>query len=336
MKENFGILPNGTAASLYTIASEGLKATVSDFGATLVSLFVPDKNGVMEDVVLGYDDANGYAEGTIFLGATVGRSGNRIAGASFELGGKTYTIPANEGENNLHSGPDFYHARMWTVEEVDEKHIRLGLDSPDGDQGYPGNAHISVTYAVEGSVLKICFDGKCDQDTIFNMTNHSYFNLAGQDKTDKALDQVLMIPAEQFCVADAASIPTGETRNVEGTPMDFRTPKAIRQDLDADYEPLKLQAGYDHNFCAGSATLCDPASGRVMNLTSTSVGVQFYCGNFVSGTGKKGMVMPKRSAICLEPQFYPDAIHRPEWVQPVTKAGEAYHAEIAYAFSIAE
>lgn len=336
MKEKFGILPNGAAASLYTICSGGLKATISDYGATLVSLFVPDRDGFAEDVVLGYDDANGYAQGTVFLGATVGRSANRIAGASFQIADKTYTIPANEGPNNLHSGPDFYHNRLWTVEEVDDTHIRLGLDSPDGDQGYPGNAHITVTYAMEASTLKIRFDGICDQDTIFNMTNHSYFNLAGQANTDKALNQVLMIPAETFCPADAESIPTGELRSVAGTPLDFRTPKPIGRDLEADYEPLKLQAGYDHNFCAGSAVLSDPVSGRTMTLTSTAPGIQFYSGNFISGTGKNGLPYPKRSAVCLEPQFYPDAIHHAQWVQPVTKAGQPYHAEIAYRFSLAD
>lgn len=336
MKKKFGSLPNGKEASLYTICGGGLEAVVSDYGATLVSLYVPDREGHLADVVLGYDTVEGYAQGSAYLGAIVGRSANRIAGSQFQLEGKTFHMSPNEGVNNLHSGPDYYHNRFWKVEEVDEGHIRFGLDSPDGDQGFPGNAHITVTYAIDPqtSALRVLFDGICDQDTIFNMTNHSYFNLAGQDHPERAMEQVLMIPAEAFCPADAASIPTGELRSVEGTPMDFRTPKPVGQDLHASYEPLKLQGGYDHNFCAGGAVLTDPASGRTLTLTSNCPGMQFYSGNFVNEIGKGGVHYGKNSAIAMEPQFYPDSIHHPEWAQPVTKAGTAYHGEICYRFSV--
>ncbi len=336
MKEKFGSLPNGIEASLFTIQGGGLKAVISDYGATLVSLYVPDRAGNLADVVLGYDTVEGYAQGSVYLGATVGRSANRIAGSQFQLGGKTFRLNANEGDNNLHSGPDYYHNRLWTVEEVDERHIRLGLDSPDGDQGFPGNAHISVTFAIDAqtATLRVLFDGLCDQDTIFNMTNHSYFNLAGHDHPQRAMEQTLMIPAEAFCPADAASIPTGEVRQVAGTPMDFRAPKPIGQDLHVEYEPLKLQGGYDHNFCAGGAVLKDPVSGRTLTLTSNCPGIQFYSGNFLDAMGKGGLHYGKHSAVALEPQFYPDSIHHADWIQPVTRAGEAYHGEICYQFSV--
>ena len=336
MKRSFGTIPSGETATLYTISNGHITASVTDYGATLVSLLVPDSRGNVADVVLGCDDAAGYAKGTCFLGCVVGRNANRIGNAAFPLNGKTVRIPANEGNNNLHSGPDCFHLRLWTLKEHTENAVTFRLDSPNGDQGYPGNATIHVTYALEqDNSLLIAYDGICDQDTVFNLTNHSYFNLSGQENTGSAMAQELTLPARHFTVANAESIPTGELRNVEGTPMDFRTPKAIGRDIEADYEPLHLQGGYDHNFevfCNPCAILHDPASGRTMRVSTDCCGVQFYAGNFLKDYGKGGIYYGKRSGICLETQFYPDAVNHPEWIQPITPANTPYHSETRYRF----
>ncbi len=337
MKKSFGILPTGEEAFLYTISCGKLTATVTDYGATLVNLYVPDARGQMADVVLGCDDANGYREGGCFLGATVGRSANRIAGSTFSLGDMTIRLTPNEGPNNLHSGPDCYHTRFWTVLSHTENAITLELISPGGDQGFPGKATIQVTYRLDNcGGLHIVYDAVSDRDTVFNLTNHSYFNLAGQEKPEAAMEQLLTLPARFFNPCDGESIPTGELRRVEGTPMDFRSPKPIGRDIDMDYEPLKLQGGYDHNFevfCNPCAYLQDPNSGRSMAVYTDCPGVQFYAGNFLNGTGKGGRECAKRSGICLETQYYPDSLHHPEWPQPITKAGEKYHSETVYRFT---
>lgn len=339
MKKLFGQLPDGTQATLYTISCGGITASVTDYGAHLVSLLVPDKDGRTADVVLGYDDADGYRTGNgAFLGAVVGRSANRIAGSSFMLNGWDVKLTPNESLNNLHSGPNCYYQRMWQVEEYSENAIQLRLDSPHGDQGFPGNAVIRVTYSLDTQGgLHILYDGICDRDTVFNLTNHSYFNLAGQDHPEAAMDQVLCIPGRFFCPDDAQNIPTGELRPVEGTPVDFRIPKPIGQDIGADYKPLHLQGGYDHNFevfCNPCAYLSDPVSGRAMAVYTDCPGIQFYAGNFLNETGKSGIYYGKRTGVALETQFYPDSVHHPEWPQPFTKAGEKYHSETIYRFKV--
>ena len=338
MKETFGILPSGENASLYTISCGALTAAVTDYGAALVKLLVPDRDGNLADVVLGYDDCNGYrtANGAA-LGATVGRNANRLQGAAFELNGRTYHLPANEGKNNLHSGPDFYFQRLWQLVSHTENAVTLELHSPNGDQGFPGNAVIRVTYSLDADGgLHIVYDAVCDQDTVFNMTNHSYFNLAGHEKTEKAMEQLLTIPGRFFNPDDAENIPTGEKRSVAGTPMDFRTPKPIGRDIVADYEPLHLQSGYDHNwevFCNPCAYLSDPVSGRNMAVYTDCPGIQFYAGNYLNEQGKDGVYYGKRTGIALETQYYPDCLHHPDWPQPITKAGEKYHSETVYRFS---
>lgn len=339
MKKPFGKLPDGQQTFLYTISGGGITATVSDLGATLVNVYVPDADGNIADVALGYDNAAGYLKCTSFLGAIVGRSANRIKGSAFTIGGREYTLTPNENANNLHSGPEFYHIRMWKVTACSENAVSFHLDSPNGDQGYPGNASIDVTYSMdEKGGLHIAYDAVSDHDTIFNLTNHSYFNLAGQASgADAAMDQLLMLPARVFAVADAESVPTGEIRSVDDSPMDFRTPKPIGRDISEDYEPLNLQGGYDHNFevfCNPCAVLSDPASGRTMAVYTDLPGIQFYAGNFLEESGGKGGVTyGKRSGVALETQFYPDSIHHPEWAQPVTRAGEKYHTETVYRFS---
>lgn len=336
-KKNFGSLPDGRQANLYTISCGGLTAQVSDYGAHLVSLLVPDRDGRLADVVLGYDDAEGYrtANGA-FLGAIVGRNANRLKDSAFCLNGREFHLTPNEGANNLHSGPDFFYLRLWELVSHTENAVKLRLNSPSGDQGFPGDAVIEVTYSLDHQGgLHIVYDAVADKDTVFNLTNHSYFNLAGQENTGTAMEQILTIPGRFFNPDDAQNIPTGELRSVEGTPFDFRAPKPIGRDIDADYEPLHLQGGYDHNFevfCNPCAMLSDPKSGRTMAVYTDCPGIQFYAGNFLDETGKGGIHYGKRSGVALETQFYPDALHHPEWPQPITKAGEHYHSETVYRF----
>lgn len=335
MREFFGTLPSGETASLYTISCGRLSAAVSDYGATLVRLLVPGQDGTLADVVLGYDDCNGYREGDACLGATVGRNANRLKDACFVLNGRTYALTPNENGNNLHSGPEFFSKRMWQVLSHTENALVLELNSPSGDQGFPGNARIRVSYTLEPGALRIAYNAVCDKDTVFNMTNHSYFNLAGHEKTGAAMDQVLILPGRFFNPDDPQNIPTGELRKVEGTPMDFRTPKPIGRDIGLDYEPLVLQGGYDHNwevFCDPCAILSDPVSGRTMAVSTDCPGIQFYAGNFLDETGKGGVYYGKRSGVALETQFYPDALHHPDWPQPITRAGEKYRSETVYRF----
>ena len=338
MKREFGRLADGQMAYLYTIQAGDLKAEISDHGATLVKLFVPDSQGNVADVVLGFDSPEEYTASGTFFGATVGRNANRVGKAQFPLNGRQFILDPNDnGVNNLHSGFDPYKNRLWQVAEHTENSISLRLDSPDGDQGFPGNAVIQVTYRLDNEDgLHIVYDGICDKDTVFNMTNHSYFNLAGHDKPEKAMGQLLSMPARVFTAADELSIPTGEVRSVEGSPMDFREPKAIGRDLGEDYDALRLQGGYDHNFevfCNPCATLCDPESGRQMIVITDRPGIQFYSGNFLEGeTGKDGVAYTYRGGIALETQFWPDSVNHPEWQQPFVKAGQRYHSETIYKF----
>ncbi len=339
MKIPFGHLPDGREAFLYTITAGSLTAKISDLGATLVQLWVPDPSGNLADVVLGYDCAEDYIRDVGgFFGATVGRNANRMKNAAFVLGSRTYALTPNDnGCNNLHSGPDFYKSRLWKVESHTEQSIRLSLRSPDGDQGFPGKAEIHVTYRLTGDgALHIAYDAVSDKDTVFNFTNHSFFNLAGHEHGEKAMEQVLSMPARVFTVSDEKYIPTGEVREVAGTPLDFRVPKPLARDIDADYAPLKLQHGYDHNFEVFSnpcAILSDPGSGRTMAVSTDCCGIQLYSGNFLSGeVGKGGARYPFRSGVCLETQFWPDAVNRPQWRQPITAAGVPYHSETCYRF----
>ena len=336
MTKHFGQLPSGENATLFTLTLGQITAQVTDLGATLVSLLVPDKNGRLADVVLGYDDAMGYYKGWAFLGATVGRNANRIKGGHFKLNRKTIRLMPFDRGNNLHSGFDFLHRRLWQAEHVSETSITFRLDSPHKDQGFPGNAIIRVTYALEAPAkLRIIFQAVSDMDTVFNFTNHSYFNLAGHDRPEKAMEQILTMPAHRFLPCDKKGIPTGELRSVEGTPMDFRQGKALGQDIDEVYEPLQLQHGYDHCFeVSGNpcAVLQDPESGRTMTVSTDCPGVQLYTGGAPKTLGKDGAAYGSRSAVCLETQFFPDSVNHPEWKQPFTKAGVPYRSETTFDF----
>lgn len=328
--ELFGKLKTGEQAHLFSISNGRLKAVISDLGATVVKLFVDDT-----DVVLGFDDPNDYVKSGTFFGSVVGRNCNRTANATVCIGGVEYAMDRNDnGVNNLHSGLDFYKNRIWNVTETDENRLKLTLSSPDGDQGFPGNADLSVTYTLENDALVIEYDAICDRDTVFNLTNHTYFNLAGHDHPEKAMDQILTIHAGYFTPADDMSIPTGELRAVADTPMDFRSPKRIGADIDADYDALNLQRGYDHNFIlSGEHCATLQYESLKMDVFTDRPGVQFYSGNFLKGeTGKSGVSYCHRGGICLETQFWPDATHHPLWPQPITKAGERFYSKTVYQF----
>ena len=330
MEKTFGKLADGRQARLYTIENGRLRAEITSYGASLVSLFV---DGV--DVCLGCDDVSGYECNGSYLGAVVGRNANRTGGAGFELNGERVTLPANEGKNNLHSGPDSWAWRLWEKTAHTDSSLTLSLHSPHGDQGFPGNADVSVTYTIENDGLTIEYRVVSDRDTVFNLTNHAYFNLFGQDKPERAMDQELLIPGEYFCPDDAENIPTGELRHVEGTPFDFRSFKPIGRDIGMDYEPLHLQGGYDHNFVNSGrvcAVLRNPETGLTMTVTTDCPGVQVYAGNFLDNTGKGGVYYGKRTGVALETQFYPNAVNHPEWPQPVVKAGEKLRSVTRYAF----
>ena len=337
MKCSFGFLPDGRETFLYTIQAGDLTAKVTDFGATLVSLLVPDRTGRVDDVVLGYDDVTAYATLDGYLGATVGRNANRIGGACFPLEGRTCFVSANEGRNSLHSGPDGFSHRIWQLHRQEKNSVTFTLHSPHLDQGFPGNAEIAVTYTLDQAKrgLVIQYRGISDRDTVFNLTNHSYFNLAGHHNTQWAMEQVLILPGRHFTPADSESIPTGENRNVAGSPMDFRTPHAIGERIDQDYDALNLQGGYDHNwevFAQPAAILSDPHSGREMHVITDRPGVQFYSGNYLNNPGKEGIFYHKRSGVCLETQFYPDSLNKPHWDKPIVEAGQVYRSITAYYF----
>lgn len=337
----FGMTKDGKEAHLYILENKnGMKAYVSDFGATLVRLFVPDKAGNLIDVVHGYDDPAGYTRGTEGFGATVGRNANRIGKAEFELNGVHYDLEKNDNGNNLHSGLDYYQKRLWEVKEYEADHIALTLHSPDGDQGYPGALDMNVTYMLDDdNTLNIHYEAVPDQDTIINMTNHSYFNLNGHD-SGTVLGHKVTINADAFTPADEESIPTGKIRSVEGTPMDFRGGKVLGEEIDADYEPVHFGNGYDHNWVLKNEGRFDKVaeaesdkSGIVMEVYTDLPGIQMYTGNFLNNEpGKDGVSYARRSAVCFETQYYPDAIHHENFPQPVCRKGEKYDTRTAYRF----
>lgn len=342
---SFGKLKDGREAKLVTIANAGgMTIEVTDYGATLVSAVTPDKNGGYADVVLGYADVTDYANNGGYLGATIGRSGNRIANASFSINGVTYQMDKNENGNNLHSGAAGYDKLIWEM-QTDDAHnaVTFSHHSPDMEQGFPGNFDVSVTYTLtDDNEIRLSYRGRSDKDTIANLTNHSYFNLEGHD-SGSILEHSLWIDADAITATDAESIPTGELRPVEGTPFDFRQEKPIGRDIGQDDEQLKMGGGYDHNFALNTdgtmklvARAKAPASGRVMEVYTDCVGVQLYTGNFIEDTqiGKDGRAYHSRGGFCLETQFFPDAVNHPNFPSPVLRAGEPYETTTVYKFSV--
>ncbi len=342
MVSEFGSTKNGEKAMLYSIENKnGMKIVVSDYGAVLIKVFVPDKDGQVQDVVLGYDTIKEYENADTHFGAIVGRVANRIGGASFSLNGKEYQLTANDNGNSLHGGKDFYNKRMWKTEKEEKQKITFYLHSPEGDQGYPGNLDVYVTYELtDDNELKIVYHAVTDADTIINLTNHSYFNLSGHG-SGAALDQKVMIAADAYTRADAQSIPTGEITSVEDTPMDFRDYKAIGKEIDEDYEALNFGRGYDHNWVLNGAGLRKVAgmhsekTGILMEVYTDLPGIQFYTANFIENEhGKDGVIYKKRHGACFETQYFPDAIHKDHFAGPVLRAGESYDTTTIYRFSV--
>lgn len=340
MRSDFGTTSKGENASLYTMKNKnGMTAAVSDYGAVMVKVLVPDRDGNMQDVVLGYDDVRGYESGTLYFGATVGRVANRIGGGAFELNGKTYALTQNDGGNTLHGGKDYYDKRMWEVREADDSHVTLMLHSPDGDQGFPGEVEILVTYTLtDENEIKIYYHAVPAEDTLMNLTNHSYFNLSGH-ASGLVLDQEVMICADAYTEADAQSIPTGRVIPVQDTPMDFRERKPIGQEIGADYQALVFGQGYDHNWVLNgsgyrqAAAMYSAQTGIEMKVYTDLPGMQFYTSNFiVQENGKEGAVYRKRQAACFESQYFPDAVHKEQFEGPVVRAGESYDTVTVYQF----
>lgn len=337
----FGYTQDGAETQLYLLKNKnGLKAQVSDYGASLVRLIVPDKDGKLVDVVQGYDNVTGYEQGDAAIGATVGRSANRIGGAQIEINGVKYELDKNDNGNNLHSGYNYYQKRIWEVEDHSENQITFLLHSPDGDQGYPGALDMHVTYFLDDeNTLNICYEAVPDQDTVINMTNHSYFNLNGHN-SGSVLEHTVTLNADYFTPADEESIPTGEIRSVEGTPMDFRQGKMLGEEIDNDYEPLRFGAGYDHNWVlknkggfAKVAEVTSDRSGIRMEVYTDLPGVQMYTANFLDNeSGKDGAFYTRRSAVCLETQHFPDAVHHDNFPSPICRKGERYATHTAYRF----
>lgn len=343
----FGTLPTGEEVTIYKIQnSTGAYMEVSDYGAIWVSVYVPDKNGKLTDVVLGYDDVKGYVKNTPFFGAVIGRNGNRIAGAKFSIYGEEVVLPQNENDNNLHSGPDGFEKKMWKAEIKEEKNcVIFNRMSPDGENGFKGDFDAFVQYEfTEENEVRITYQGVCTTPTIANMTQHSYFNLAGEGSGD-ILDQHLTIHAQQYTpVKDDHAIPTGEYAEVAGTPMDFRAATKIGDRIDDSFEQLVFGGGYDHNYVTDdyeegkirpiAEAFCEE-SGIAMEVTSDCPCVQLYAGNFiVNENGKQGHVYLKRHGFCLETQVEPNAINEENFHSPILEAGETYNSVTTYRFFV--
>ena len=335
----------GTEYTLFTITNKnGMQAKVTDLGGTLVSLLVPDKNKIMRDVVLGYDTPDEYKANGFFFGAWVGRSGNRIDKARFTLGGRQYQLPVNDNENNLHSGMDFFHLRKASVMDCTESSVTFEIRDKDLQQGYPGNFTAQVTYTLtDDNALRLTYHAKSDQDTVCNMTNHTYFNLGGHDSGSVTDTQLYLACKAYTPVIDSQAIPTGEIRPVEGTAFDFTRAKPIGRDIGADDEQLAYGGGYDHNYVIREEKGAEEkfaeaylsATGIVMECFTDLPGVQLYVGNFITKhKGKGGAVYDYRNGFCLETQFYPNSINQEGFAKPVLKAGEEFESVTTYRFSV--
>jgi aldose 1-epimerase len=346
-KQLFGKTADGTEVYLYTLTNKnGMEAGIMNFGGTLVSLKVPDRNSKLADIVLGYDTLAEYVSGGSYFGATVGRYGNRIAHAKFTLDGVEHILAKNDGDNSLHGGTVGFNKVAWTAKEIPTKDgsaLQLNYLSKDGEEGYPGNLFVQVVYTLtDNNELQIDYSASTDKDTVLNLTHHSYFNLKGQGDGD-ILDHRLTLNAGRFTPVDSGLIPTGELRSVKGTSFDFTAPVAIGARINNDDEQLKLGKGYDHNWVlnrkAGdaislAARVEETTTGRVMEVWTTEPGIQFYTGNFLDGKpGKGGKPYNFRYALCLETQHFPDSPNHPAFPTTELKPGQHFHSKTIYKFS---
>lgn len=345
-QSEFGKTPDGAAASLFVLkGSDGFEVKITDFGGRIVSILAPDKNGKLADVALGFNSLDGYLKENPFFGALVGRYGNRIAKGEFTLEGKKYTLAKNNGPNALHGGLKGFDKVLWTSKfDQASNTLHLTYVSKDGEEGYPGTLTADVTYSVTpANELKIEYKATTDKPTVVNLTNHNYFNLAGESSGD-ILGHVLELNADKFTPVDKTLIPTGELKSVEGTPFDFRKAQPIGARIGASDEQIQFGGGYDHNYVLNGesgkeprafAKVTDPLSGRILEASTDQPGVQFYTGNFLDGTvvGKSGRPYTKRSGFCLETQHFPDSPNHPKFPTTELKPGETYHTVTIYKFS---
>ena len=348
-RASFGQLPDGTAIETVRLrGDDGFEVRLITFGAAIQSLFVPDRAGRLADVVLGREDLAGYLAVRRFLGATVGRYANRIANASFELDGKRFQLPANDGANALHGGLAGFDRKAWTVSDIGDDpvpFVKMSYVSADGEEGYPGQLKTDITYSLSGGTeLSVAFSAVTDKPTVINLTNHSFFNLAGVEGDGGILDHHVTIAADSYLPVSAPGIPLSEPSEVEATPFDFRESRRVGARLHDDNEQLRIRKGYDHNYCLRggavseprvAARVEDPGSGRVLELLTDQPGVQFYSGNFLDGTvtGKYGRVHRQYDALCLEPQVYPDTPNRPDFPSARLDPGQSYRHAFVYRFS---
>lgn len=348
MKSYSNAVPFGTVdgkpVQLFTLRNgKGAEAQIMNYGGIVTALKVADKNGKFTDVVLGYDNLEGYLKSTPYFGALIGRYGNRIAHGKFTLNGKQYTLAQNNDENSLHGGVKGFDKVVWGVAKATDNSLELHYLSKNGEEGYPGNLSVAAVYTLtDDNSLRVDFTATTDADTVVNLTHHSYFNFAGKGDV---LDHVVTINADKFTPVDGGLIPTGELRPVKGTPFDFTIPTTVGARINGDDEQLKLGKGYDHNWVLNqsapgvltkAATVSEASSGRVMEVWTTEPGMQFYSGNFLDGTitGKGGWTYQFRNGFCMEPQHFPDSPNHPSFPSTTLKPGETYHNTIIYKFSV--
>ena len=344
-KQAFGKTADGTPVDLYTLTNtNGFEVAITNYGGIVVSIMAPDRNGKLEDVVLGYETLQEYMNDSAYIGALIGRFGNRIAHGRFTLNEVEYTLAQNNGENHLHGGITGFNKVVWHAEpfrDNDSDGIKLTYQSKDGEEGYPGNLSVTVVYSLTNdNALQIDYTATTDHITVVNLTNHSYFNLVGEGDI---LEHELMINADRFTPVDDGLIPTGELRSVTGTPMDFTQPNAIGARIEQDTEQLMFGGGYDHNWVLtnGDGTLIlagsvyEPTTGRIMEVYTTEPGMQFYSGNFLDGSniGKGGNVYEHRYGFCLETQHFPDSPNQPNFPSTVLNPGEIYTTTTIYKFT---
>ncbi len=342
-KSKFETEVAGQPTSLYVLKNaKGAEACVTNWGGRLVSVMVPDKNGKMTDVVLGYDSIQAYINSTGNFGALIGRYGNRIANGKFKLDGTEYTLPQNDKTNCLHGGPEGFDRQMWTANQTSPQSVELTYLSKDGEAGFPGNLNVKVTYTLtDDNAIDIKYEATTDKKTVVNLTNHSYFNLSGVPGST-IMDHQLSINADNYTPVDDKLIPTGIAK-VEGTPLDLRQPQTISAHIDDDFDQLTKAGGYDHNWVLNTkgdiaqvaATVYAPTSGILMEVYTNEPGLQVYCGNMMAEkeTGKHGTIYPRRGAICLESQHYPDSPNQADFPSTVLEPGQTYKSECIYKFS---
>ena len=331
-RKNFGTGPDGEKVYLYTLKNRnGVEVSIANYGGAITSIMAPDRNGVFDDVVLGYETLDEYVKNPRYLGALIGRHANRIAGGKFSLNGVEYQLAQNNGKNHLHGGVKGFDKRVWQSSET-AAGLHLEYFSKDGEEEYPGNLSVAVDYSLnDDNELRIDYHATTDKDTIVNLTNHSYFNLGGQGH-GAILDHELMLHAGSFTPVSDELIPTGDIRSVEGSPMDFRTGRVIRN---GGYDHNFVLADWKHGLLRSVARLSEPVSGRVMEVFTTQPGMQFYSGNFLDGSlvGKGGLRYEKYAGLCLETQHYPDAPNHPNFPATVLRLGESYNEATIYKFS---